>query len=414
MRDVELYRDLLGLEPPWVVGQVELRVEDGRVDVWAQHASGRPWPCPECGRELGLHDHSEERAWRHLDSCQFMTFVHARPPRVRCPDHGVRQVKLPWAEPHSRFTALFERLAIDVLRETDVLGAGRILRLSWDEAWHIMERAVARGQLAKPARVTPYIGVDEKAVASGQNYITVVSDLVGNTVEHISDERKQESLDVYFDGLTPEQLQGIEAVGMDMWEPFAQSVRRHLDDADEKIVFDRFHIMQHMVRAVDDVRKAENRNLRAVGDDILVKSKYLWLYSRENVPDRDRRHFWELRRIDLKTSRAWAVKENLRVLWSYHHPTWAARHWRRWFNWATHSRLEPVAAAAWTIKRHLPGVMAYFKHRITNAGSEALNSKIQTIRRNARGFRNRDHLKTSIYFHCGGLDLYPRTHAIAG
>ena len=81
MRDVELYRHLLGLESPWAVQAVELNVREQRVDVWAHHAEGVRWPCPECGAELGLCDHTEERVWRHLDSCQFMTYLHAQPPR---------------------------------------------------------------------------------------------------------------------------------------------------------------------------------------------------------------------------------------------------------------------------------------------------------------------------------------------
>ena len=142
MRDVELYRHLLGLEEPWTVRSVELKVAEQRVDVWAGHVEGVRWPCPECGTELALYDHAEERVWRHLDSCQFLTYLHAPPPRVECPTHGVRQVRLPWAEARARFTSLFERLAIDVLKETDIRGATRILRISWDEAWHILERAV--------------------------------------------------------------------------------------------------------------------------------------------------------------------------------------------------------------------------------------------------------------------------------
>jgi len=183
MRDTELYRHLLGLQAPWTVTNVKLAVAEERVDVWAGHASGVLWPCPDCEKALPVYDHSEERAWRHLDSCQFLTYLHARAPRVECPEHGVRQVKLPWAEPHARFTALFERLAIDVLRETDITGATRILRISWDEAWHLMERAVTRGLAAKQSRVVPHIGVDEKAAAKGQTYLTLVCDLDRATVE---------------------------------------------------------------------------------------------------------------------------------------------------------------------------------------------------------------------------------------
>jgi transposase len=148
MRDVELYRHVLGLESPWTVSRVELHVKEQRVDVWAEHSEGYAWPCPECGPALPLYDHAEERAWRHLDTCQFLTYLHARPPRVECPTHGVRQVRLPWAEPHARFTALFQRFVINVLKESDVRGASRILRISWDEAWHVVERAVGRGQRA--------------------------------------------------------------------------------------------------------------------------------------------------------------------------------------------------------------------------------------------------------------------------
>lgn len=115
MRDTELYRHLLGLVAPWEVSQVELSAEEGRVDVWVAHPKRTRFVCPDCERELSVYDHSEERSWRHLDSCAFLTFLHARAPRVSCPEHWVRQAQLPWAEPHSRFTLLFERLAIDVL-----------------------------------------------------------------------------------------------------------------------------------------------------------------------------------------------------------------------------------------------------------------------------------------------------------
>jgi transposase len=412
MRDVELYRHLLGLVAPWTVERVELDVKGQRVDIWARHEEGVRWPCPECGTTLALYDHAEERAWRHLDSCQFQTYLHARPPRVQCATHGVRQVRLPWAEPWARFTVLFERLAIDVLRETDVLGATMILRISWDEAWHLLRRAVRRGQQAKVARVPAQLGVDEKAAAKGQHYLTLVSDLERGTVEYVGEDRKQTSLDAYFQGLTPEQRAAIQAVAMDMWEPYIQSVLAHVPGAADKIVFDRFHIMGHMGQALDTVRKQEHRALRVVGDETLTGTKYLWLYAAENLPDRHQVRFDTLKTSKLKTARAWALKESLRDLWRYTHRGWAVRHWRAWYFWATHSRLTPVIETARMLQRHLPNILTYFTHRITNAVSEGLNSKIQTIKKMAYGFRNRDHFKTAIYFHCGGLDLYPATHGI--
>jgi len=243
MRDTELYRHLLGLVAPWEVSRVELSVDGGRVDVWVEHPKRTRFACPECGTELPVYDHAEERAWRHLDSCAFLTYLHARPPRVECPTHGVRQASLPWAEPMSRFTMLFERLAIDVLKECDVEGASRLLRLSWDEAWHLMDRAVARGLAAKPHVVPAKIGVDEKAAGRGQDYITVVSNLETGCVEYLADERRQASLDGFFEKFSAEERKGIEAVAMDMWDPYINSTRDHLDKADDKIVFDRYHLL---------------------------------------------------------------------------------------------------------------------------------------------------------------------------
>lgn len=414
MRDTELYRHLLGLLEPWSVERVELNVPEQRVDVWTAHPTGQRWSCPECGTDLALYDHAEERVWRHLDSCQFLTYLHARPPRVQCPTHGVRQVPLPWAEARSRFTALFERLAIDVLKATDIRGATRILRISWDEAWHLMARAVARGQRAKAAHVPTHLGVDEKAIAKGQTYLTLVVDLKRATVEHIADERTQASLATYFEPLTPDQKASIAAVAMDMWPAYIQATLAHVPRAADKIVFDRYHIMAHMGNAVDTVRKQEQRTLRAAGDETLTGSKYLWLYAGENVPEAHQARFVELQQRNLKTGRAWALKETLRVLWSYTRRGWARRFWQRWYVWATHSQLPPVVKVARLIKRHLPNVLTYFAHPITNAVCEGLNSKIQTIKKRAYGFRNKEHFKTAIYFHCGGLQLYPATHGIPG
>ena len=409
MRDTELYRHLLGLVAPWEVSQVELSVEDRRVDVWVQHPKRTRFLCPDCDVELAVYDHSEERAWRHLDSCAFLTFLHASAPRVACPEHGVRQARVPWAEPHSRFTTLFERLAIDVLGACDVAAAAGLLRLSWDEAWHLMDRAVARGLAAKTLAVPAHVGVDEKAAGRGQDYITLVCDLDAGTVEFIADERRQASLDGYFEQFTADQLAGIQAVAMDMWEPFANSVRAYLTDAEDKIVFDRYHLMGYLTKAVDTVRKQENRTLAAAGDKSLAGSKYLWLYSHENLPARHQDRFNALRAADLKTGRAWAIKEDLRHFWSYKRRGWGAKHFNRWYFWATHSRLNPIIDAAKTLKRHEAGLLSYFAHPITNAGAEGLNSRIQAIRVSARGYRNREHFKTSIYFHLGGLQLYPAT-----
>ncbi|MDH4333622.1 MAG: ISL3 family transposase [Desulfobulbaceae bacterium] len=411
MRDTELYRHLLGLVEPWSVSRVELDVATQRVDVWVEHPRGQKWQCPECEKEGSLHDHAEERVWRHLDSCQFQTFLHARPPRVDCPEHGARQVRLPWAEPHARFTLLFERFAIDVLLHTNIQSARTILRISWDEAWHLMTRAVRRGLERKPKRIMPQIGVDEKSVGKGQNnYVTIVSDIKKGTVEEVTEGKSSASLESYFLGLTAEQLAGIEAVSMDMSTSYISAVDKTWSNGRGKIVFDRYHIMKHVGDAVDKVRKQEHRALQKAGDSLLTGTKYIWLYARENLPMKHWDLFWRLRDSDLKTARAWAIKESVRHLWNYISSAWAEKHWKKWYFWATHSRLGPIKDAAKTLKNHLYGIMNFFEHRISNAMAEGINSRIETLWKSACGFRNKTRLRIVILFHLGGLDLYPATH----
>ncbi len=414
MEDTELYRHVLGIEEPWRVDRVQLDVKNERVDVWAVHEEGLRFSCPECGTNLPIYDHAPERVWRHLDTCQFKTFLHARIPRVKCPTHGVKQTRVSWAEEKSRFTALFERLAIMVLKETNIEGAGRILRISWDEAWHILERAVCRGQERKKRRVVKKMGVDEKSLGKGHNYLTLIYDLDRSTVEHIEDERKKESLDGYFRRISLGRRAKIEAIAADIWDPYLASIREHVPESGEKLVFDRYHLMTHMVKAVDTVRKQEHRQMKGEGNDLLTGTKYLWLYSRENLPAEKRGMFSTLRKMRLRTARAWALKEELRRLWSYRSEAWAKKYFSNWYGWAIRSRLQPVKKIARMFRKYLGNILTFMKHRITNAVSEGINSMIQTIKKMACGFRNRDHFKLAIFFHCGGLDLYPVTHKNVG
>ena len=328
VQDTELYRHLLGIVAPWTVDRVALDPNERRVDVWAVHPAGERWPCPECGQPLSLFDHAEERVWRHLDSCAFQTFLHARVPRVECPQHGKLQVRVPWAEPNSRFTALFERWSIQVMQQTDTAAAAELLGISWDEAWGIQERAVVRGLAAKPPLQLRQVGVDEKAVGHGQDYATLVYNLEKATVEWVGEGRKKETLDGFFGSLSLEQRAAIEAVGLDMWDPFIASILEHVPSAEEKMVFDRFHIAKHANEGVDKVRKSENRELWASGDPTLKGSKYLWLYRGENLPERYQDRFAALQALHLKIGRAYALKEALAGLWDYASLGWATRCWR--------------------------------------------------------------------------------------
>jgi len=407
VKDTELYTHLLGIAKPWSVARVELEVKEQSVNVFVEHKPGEEFTCPECGRKLGVYDHAEERSWRHLDSCQFTTMLRARIPRVQCPEHGVRQASVPWAEPRSRFTLLFERFAIDVLLETDVAGAAKILGISWDEAHHLMQRAVARGRARKPRGLARRIGIDEKAIAKRHKYLTIVSNLDRGTVEFLAEGRTKASLFSYLAPYTLDEAAEIEAIAMDMWSPFFETATAWIPFAADKIVFDRYHVVQHMNHAVDQVRRAESKAMWQGGDATLKGTRYLWLYGKENVPEHRTDEFSSLRALTLKTGRAWGIKEMLRDLWNCPSRTAAEAFHRRWHGWAARSRLPAVIKVAKMVKSHLHNILTYYAHPITNAVSEGVNSAIQTIKKRAGGYRNVENFKTAIYFHCGGLDLYP-------
>lgn len=411
MEDRELYQAILGLSEPWTVERVELKESDQAVEVWVGEREGTRFACPECGERSSIYDRSV-RHWRHLDTCQFTTILCARVPRVECPEHGVKTVRVPWAEPGSRFTLLFERLAISWLREATPSAVARRLGLSWDEAEGIMQRAVRRGlsRRAAASATTPVrrIGIDEKSFLKHHQYVSVVVDLDRKRVLHVADDRTAESLVPDFEELTGAEREGIAAIAMDMWEPYRKTVRAHVPDADAKIVFDKFHVMAHVTSAVDTVRKQEHQALAAAGDTRLTRTKYVWLKNPANFSRKAWREFTVLRDSTLKSARAWAMKESIRRLWDYTYVGAARTFFKRWYGWAMRSRLEPMRKVARMIKAHLENILTYLTHRVTNAVTEGLNAKIQWVKYAARGYRNPASFKTAILFHCGGLDLEPR------
>jgi transposase len=400
------YALLLGVGSPWEVKGVDLKLEAKKVEIELGWQWGAAAKCPECGRECSIHDCAPERTWRHLDTMQFTTLIRARTPRSDCPEHGVKTMRVPWAAPQGRFTLLFERFAVEVLlASASVVQACALLGIGWDTAQEIMRRAVQRGLERRQLERLKYLGMDEKSFRRGQSYVTLLTDLEESRVLDVVEERTAEAAGQLWDTLSAEQKQGVEAVAVDMWEPFIQTIQRQVPEAD--IVHDKFHVSKYLGEAVDKVRRQEHKELLAQGDETLKGTRQLWLYNPQNFSSEQAEEFSALKDLQLKVARAWAAKELFSKFWEYQEEGWARRFFKGWFGWVSRSRLKPMVEVAQMLKRHLENLLTYLRHHITNAVTEGLNSKIQSLKSAARGFRNFQNYRIRILFFCGKLALYP-------
>jgi transposase len=376
--------------------------------------AGAQMPCPVCSQLCPLYDHEVKR-WRHLNFWQHPTYLSARVPRVRCPQHQVKQVSVPWARPESGFTLLFEAFILALAREMPISAIAGLVAEYDTRLWRIVRHYVGQAHAEQDWSSVTTVAVDETATRKGHSYATVVVHL---------DESHQESARLLF--MTPERSaasvgqfvaamsahgathEQVRLVAMDMSPAYQKGVREHLPDA--AMVFDRFHVMQLAGKAVDEVRK----ELRAQGADV---KGALWALrgnssglSRSNLQLRQ-----ELCARHKQLGRAMALRENLQELWEWPGVKEARSHLKEWCSWAMRSRLPSFKQLAQTIRNHSEGIFAYYPHRITSAAIESINSIIQTARRRARGFRNFENLKAICYWMAGDLDLKvpaPFTHPI--
>ena len=407
MRDKQLYQQILGIESPWRVVDVDLIPMDEEVRVYIQRKQGVSLSCPQCGKSCAGYD-TKQREWRHLDTCQFKTILVADIPRTQCPEHGVHQIHVPWAEPGSGFTALFERLVIDWLKEANIKAVSECMGLGWSAVDGIMQRAVKRGLARRDdTESIGHIGIDETSFQKRHEYITVVCDHGRNRVLYLADDRKTTSLNSFYESLSDKQKASIESASMDMWPAFINATRKHIPDADSKISFDRFHVTRMFNDVIDKVRRAEHKLLLSDGNNSMARSRYDWLKRLGNVSRKRRPDFKALRSIAIKTARAWAIKEHASSLWNYVSRTWAEKSWKKLLGWMSRSRLPAMVKLAKTIRKHLWGIINAIVLDASNGKSESMNSRIQKVKARSHGFRNRERFRNAIYFHLGDLNLYP-------
>ena len=404
MKDTALYEHLLGLKTPWSVKSVDLSLADQRVVVEVVLKTGQVWTDPTDSTKRAHINGWTERQWRHLDTCQFETLIKARVPQLKYSDGTVEELAVPWAERYSRVTLLMEAFVVKLLQACPTTqGVCELTRLAWSTVNGIMVSAVERGMLRRSEEDVPHLGLDEKSSERGHTYVSILTDIDRSRVLDLVPERKLEAAKSLLATLSPAQRASVKAVAMDMWPAFMSAVQTCLPQAD--IVHDRFHVSKYLGEAVDAVRRQEHRSLALVGTSPLTGSKWAWLKSYADGRSSEAVSFRALNQLNLKTSRAWRIKETFTQFWCYRYTGAAQRFFDAWSNNAMRSRLEPIKKVVKMLRRHLAGLLNYSEHRINNACAEGFNSAIQLIKANARGFRNFTNYRARILFHCGKLDM---------
>jgi transposase len=234
----------------------------------------------------------------------------------------------------------------------------------------------------------------------------VLVDRKAGIVIDILDDRKKATLRKWLQA-NKDQLHEVRSISMDMWEPFITAVQESIEGADDKICFDRFHVAGHFGKALDKVRATEHRELGGAGDSPLTRTKHDWLRTKANDAYKDKRAFLRLTRLNLKTARAWRIKEAASGLWSYSYRGVAERNWKALLGWIARCRLDSMIRVGKMVRNYLWGILNAIMLKVTNAIAESINATIQKIKARACGFRNRVRFRTAILFHKGGLSMLP-------
>lgn len=402
----EHYQQILGDTSPWTVSEVRLDVERLINEVRLTLPPDAIWACPQCHARMHIKEWRTRR-WRHMDTRQFKTILEAAVPVVECAEHGAQTVQVSWAEGSSRFTLYFESFAIEVLQACSASRAGELLGISWDEADGIKQRAVRRGMARRQIGDLQYVCVDEKAVGHGHDYVTVVTGVIVGKPQalYVGDGRGEEGLNPFWEWLGTEACARIKAVSMDMGQAYQNSVHRYCPNA--ALIFDPFHIMKMLNGAVNEVRQREAVMGTGAERTALKRTRQMWLWGEENLPERHAERFEDLKNSTLKTARAWRLKELWRTFKQCIDVEDARAFFKKWHALAMKSALEPIKKVARTLKNHLAGIVSIFTHGFCNALAEGVNSRIPLLIQRSCGYRNRDRLKTDILFHFGALNMDP-------
>jgi transposase len=401
----DLFAKALLVENPWYIHEIQFDQQAGKLEIWIDFERGSTFYYDD--KESGISGYykaydTTQKTWRHLNFFQYQCYLHAWIPRVDLGDGKVRQVQAPWEGHTAGFTLLFEALILELVKVMPVHQVCQLMNTYDHKLWAMIKAYTEKARAEEDFSEVSVVGVDETAARRGHDYVTLFVDLEQKKTIFVTDGRDQSVVKAFVGDLIEHNgaVENVTQVSCDMSPAFIKGVEVNLPDA--AIVFDRFHVTKVLNDAVDKVRKAE------VGQNpILKNSRYLFLKNRERLTKYQ--HYQlekiQLSGLNLKTMKALNIREAFQQIYQAPSPELFDKLLRKWYFWATHSRIGPIKEAAYTIQRHWRGIVNWIDYKISNGILEGFNSIFQAAKNKARGYQRSDTIKAVIYLLTGKLDF---------
>ena len=360
--------------------------------------------CRGCGRPCGrVHQVEAARSWQHLSLWGVPVVLYYRPRRLRCPGCGVRRETVPWAGAWARITTALARAVAGLARKLSWQETARYFGLDWKSVASIVQRVVAYGLERRRRCPLHILGIDEVSRRKGHHDLTVVYDLERGVLLWVGEDRTEQTLTRFFNHLGRRRAATIRVVCLDMWQAYLKAVRNHAPNA--QVLFDRFHLVQHLNRALDEVRRNEMRRLSGREKACFKKTRFLLLKNPWKLRTEEKERLSTLVRWNTPIVRAYYLKEALQLFWTYRQPGRAEQHLQRWMHSAMRSRLQPFKELVRRLRAHLDGVLSWTRLRVSNGALEGMNNKIKLVSHRSFGFRTVQHFTAAIYHCCAHLPL---------
>lgn len=370
--------------------------------------------CSGCSKVAPGYDRSsgECRRFQFVPVWGYQVYLEYRMRRVNCKRCGVKVEQVPWAEGKSPLTKPYQLFLARWARRLSWKETAVAFRTTWDTVYASVRKVVDYGLEKRSLSGIAAIGVDEVQWRSGHDYVTLVYqiDQGCRRLLHVAEKRTVTSLEGFFDTIGSEVSSQIRYVCSDMWKPYLKVIREKAPQALN--ILDRFHIVANLNKALNEVRASEARTLKAAGYDTLTHTKYIFLKNPENLTSKQKLKLKDVLKCDLKSVRAYLLKESFQLFWAYKSPYWAQWFLKKWCARAMRSKLDPIKKFVKSIRKHEPLIMNYFtaQKQFSSGVVEGMNRKVNLATRKAYGFKTFNALETALYHTMGELPEPETTH----